>query len=125
MTEGRRGQGELEAAVLGALCAAPGPVSAAWVRERLGGPAALTTVITILTRLLAKGAVTREKSGRLFLWTPTADEADLAALRMRRILDREADRNAVLARFVNGLTEGDEETLRTLLERTANPDRPA
>ncbi|MDG9706621.1 BlaI/MecI/CopY family transcriptional regulator, partial [Streptomyces sp. DH37] len=57
----RRGQGELEVQVLSALCEAPGPVDTAWVRERLGGDLAYTTVITILTRLLAKGAVVRER----------------------------------------------------------------
>ncbi len=119
----RRGQGELEAEVLAVLHEATAPASTAWVQERLGGALAYTTVITILTRLLAKGAVTREKAGRFFVWTPTADEADLAALRMRRILDGESDRNAVLARFVTALSPGDEQVLRELLERTGEvPD---
>ncbi|WP_309032687.1 BlaI/MecI/CopY family transcriptional regulator, partial [Streptomyces alfalfae] len=47
----RRAQGELEQQVLAALRAAPGPVSAAWVQERIGGDLAYTTVMTILTRL--------------------------------------------------------------------------
>ncbi|MEU3603130.1 BlaI/MecI/CopY family transcriptional regulator [Streptomyces sp. NPDC006798] len=118
----RRGQGELEAEVLGALREAPGPASTAWVQERLGGALAYTTVITILTRLLAKGAVTREKSGRSFRWTPAADEAGLAALRMRRVLDGESDREAVLARFVTGLEPGDERLLRALLERAGDAE---
>lgn len=113
----RRAQGELEAQVLGALREAPGAVDAAWVRERLGGDLAYTTVITILTRLLAKGVVTREKAGRSFVWMPTADEAGLAALRMRRVLDGESDREAVLASFVTGLPPQDEQMLRELLQR--------
>ncbi|MFD1663421.1 BlaI/MecI/CopY family transcriptional regulator [Streptomyces caeni] len=113
----RRGQGELEAQVLAALREAPVPVSTAWVQERLGGGLAYTTVITILTRLLAKGAVAREKAGRSFVWTPRADEAGLAALRMRRVLDGESDREAVLASFVTGLPPQDEQVLRELLER--------
>ncbi|MFI0781066.1 BlaI/MecI/CopY family transcriptional regulator [Streptomyces sp. NPDC021212] len=113
----RRGQGELEAQVLVALREAPGPVSTAWVQERLGGTLAYTTVITILTRLLAKGAVSREKAGRSFVWTPTADEAGLAALRMRRVLDGESDREAVLASFLTGLLPQDEQVLRDLLAR--------
>ncbi|MFJ7421044.1 BlaI/MecI/CopY family transcriptional regulator [Streptomyces uncialis] len=118
----RRGQGELEARVLGALGEAPGPVDTAWVRERVGDGLAYTTVITVLTRLLAKGAVSREKSGRAFLWSPTADEAALAALRMRRVLDRENDREAVLASFVTSLPPGDERLLRELLERAKEPE---
>jgi predicted transcriptional regulator len=118
----RRGQGELEAQVLGALRAAERPVDTAWVQDRLGGGLAYTTVITILTRLLAKGAVTREKSGRAFVWSPVADEAGLAALRMRRLLDQERDREAVLASFVTSLPPGDERLLRELLERAAEPE---
>jgi predicted transcriptional regulator len=111
----RRGQGELEAQVLAALRQAPGAVTAAWVQDRLGGDLAYTTVMTILTRLHAKGAVTRERAGRSFAWTAVADEAGLAALRMRKVLDAEADREAVLASFVTALSARDERLLRDLL----------
>lgn len=109
--------------MLNALREAPHPVGTAWVQERLGGSLAYTTVITILTRLLAKGAVARERSGRSFVWTPTDDVAGLAALRMRRVLDGESDRRAVLARFVTGLPPGDEQVLRELLERAERSGR--
>ena len=46
-----------------------------------------------------------------------ADQAGLAALRMRRVLDAESDREAVLASFLTGLTPGDEQLLRDLLGR--------
>ncbi|MEU1530148.1 BlaI/MecI/CopY family transcriptional regulator [Streptomyces fagopyri] len=112
----RRGQGELEGQVLGALREADAPVTAAWVQESLGGDLAYTTVVTILTRLLAKDAVARERRGRSFVWRPTADVASLAALKMRRLLDGESDREAVLASFVTALPPDDEQVLRTLLE---------
>ncbi|WP_189037172.1 BlaI/MecI/CopY family transcriptional regulator [Streptomyces daqingensis] len=111
----RRGQGELEAQVLTALHSAQGPVSAAWVQERLDSGLAYTTVVTILSRLLAKGAVTRERAGRSFDWQPAVDPAGLAALRMQRVLDGEADREAVLTSFVTALPPGDEQLLRDLL----------
>ncbi|MFF5088089.1 BlaI/MecI/CopY family transcriptional regulator [Streptomyces niveus] len=111
----RRGQGELEAQVLAVLRQAPGPVNAGWVLDRLGGDLAYTTVMTILTRLQAKRAVTRERVGRFFEWCATSDEAGLAALRMRRVLDAESDREAVLARFVTTLSPDDEQLLRDLL----------
>ncbi|MEW2438914.1 MULTISPECIES: BlaI/MecI/CopY family transcriptional regulator [Streptomyces] len=111
----RRGQGELEAQVLAALCKAPGAVTAAWVQKRLGGNLAYTTVMTILTRLHTKGVVVRKRVGRMFEWTAAADEAGLAALRMRKVLDAEADREAVLASFLTALTPGDEQLLRGLL----------
>lgn len=119
----RRGQGELEALVLAALGEADGPATAGWVQERLGGGLAYTTVITILTRLLAKGAVTRERSGRSFAWTPASDQAGLAAHRMRRVLDAESDREAVLASFVTGLGPDDERLLRDLLGRAGDTGR--
>jgi predicted transcriptional regulator len=120
----RRAQGQLEAQVLAALRTAPGPVTAGWVRERLGATLAYTTVITILTRLQGKHAVTRERVGRSFTWTAASDEAGLAAHRMRRVLDGESDREAVLASFVSGLTAQDERLLRTLLRRTEGDTAP-
>jgi predicted transcriptional regulator len=116
----RRGQGELEALVLSALREADGPATAGWVQERLGKDLAYTTVVTILTRLLAKGAVTRERAGRSFAWTPASDQAGLAAHKMRRLLDAENDREAVLASFVTGLGPDDERLLRELLGQTGN-----
>ncbi|MGW5867659.1 BlaI/MecI/CopY family transcriptional regulator [Streptomyces sp. NPDC055239] len=112
---GRRGQGELEAQVFATLHGAPGPVNAAWVQERIGGDLAYTTVMTILTRLLAKNTVTRERAGRSFVWRSTVGEAGLAALRMRKVLDGESDRSAVLASFVTTLSPDDERMLRGLL----------
>ncbi|MDI3384881.1 BlaI/MecI/CopY family transcriptional regulator [Streptomyces sp. B-S-A8] len=111
----RRGQGELEGQVLAALRAADRPVNAGWVQERLGAGLAYTTVMTILTRLLAKGTVTRRREGRSFVWEPAADEAGLAALRMRKVLDGEADREAVLTSFVTTLGPDDEQLIRALL----------
>ncbi|MFJ6658833.1 BlaI/MecI/CopY family transcriptional regulator [Streptomyces sp. NPDC091377] len=114
----RRGQGELEVQVLSALREADGPATAGWVQERLGGDLAYTTVVTILSRLLAKGAVTREREGRSFAWTPASDEAGLAAHKMRKVLDASRqDREAVLASFVTALEPEDERLLRELLGR--------
>ncbi|MCX4796407.1 MULTISPECIES: BlaI/MecI/CopY family transcriptional regulator [unclassified Streptomyces] len=120
----RRGQGELEAQVLAVLHSANGPATAGWVQEHLDGALAYTTVITILSRLYAKNAVTRSREGRSYTWTSASDEAGLAALRMRRVLDGERDRDAVLAHFISALSPGDEERLRALLARAAAPDDP-
>ncbi|MGW4897605.1 BlaI/MecI/CopY family transcriptional regulator [Kitasatospora sp. NPDC004240] len=113
----RRGQGELEAQVLAVLQHAPAPATAGWVQERLaGGGLAYTTVMTILSRLHAKKAVSRTRDGRSYVWQAASDAAGLAALRMRRMLDGEADREAVLASFVTALLPHDEELLRALLD---------
>lgn len=120
----RRGQGELEAQVLSVLRSAGEPVSATWVQERLGGDLAYTTVITILTRLLAKQAVSRVRVGRSYEWTPTGDEASLAARRMRKVLDSEQDRDAVLASFVSSLSAEDEQLMRDLLRAAGVAEQP-
>ena len=112
---GRRGAGELEAAVLAVLQDAGSALSPAEVRERIGGPLAYTTVVTILSRLHTKGVLDRRKAGRAYLYAPVADEPGLAARRMARVLDGEADREAVLARFVSSLSDSDEELLRQML----------
>lgn len=101
--------------MLSVLGEATEPVTAAWVLQRLGGGLSYSTVITILTRLHAKQAVSRTGPKRPVLWQPVANEAGLAALRMRRLLDKQSDRDAVLSSFVSVLSADDEELLRSLL----------
>ena len=112
---GRRAAGELAAEVLAVLQDAGSPLSPGEVRERVGGDLAYTTVVTILSRLHAKGVLDRWKSGRAYLYAPVADSPGLAARRMARVLDEETDREAVLARFVSVLSPGDEDLLRRML----------
>lgn len=113
----RRAAGQLEAAALGVLQAAGSPLTPARVRDELGDDLAYTTVVTILSRLHAKGVLTRQRSGRAYSYAPVADEPGLAARRMRRVLDAESDREAVLARFVSGLGPEDEQVLRRMLAK--------
>ncbi|QNA74038.1 BlaI/MecI/CopY family transcriptional regulator [Streptomyces sp. So13.3] len=112
----RRPPGELEASVLAALWAAEGPLTPADVQRDLGSALARTTVTTILARLHDKGAVARSRSGRGYAYTPTQDSPGLAARRMRTELDKEEDRETVLARFVSQLSPDDEQLLRALLD---------
>ena len=111
----RRAAGELESAVLGVLHAAREPLAPGTVREAPGGDLAYTTVVTILSRLHAKGVLERARAGRAYLYAPVADEPGLAARRMATVLAAEPDREAVLARFVSGLSESDEQLLRRML----------
>jgi predicted transcriptional regulator len=111
----RRAAGELEAAALAVLLAAGCALTPGEVQDRLGGGLAYSTVVTILSRLHAKGVLTRLRSGRAYSYAPVADEPGLAARRMRGVLDAEADREAVLARFVSGLSAADEDLLRRAL----------
>ena len=101
--------------MLAVLQSAGAALTPAQVREQLGDPLAYTTVVTILSRLHAKGVLVRNRAGRAFSYAPVADEPGLAARRMRGVLEAETDREAVLARFVSGLSPADERLLRRML----------
>lgn len=111
----RRGPGELEAEVLGALGAAGRPLTPAGVQAELGGDLAYNTVHTILRRLWDKGLVVRDAGGRRGAYLPAKDAVDVAAQLMHEALGREHDRAAVLRRFVTGLAPDDERILRAML----------
>ena len=94
------------------------PLSPGQVRERLAAreqrELSYSTVVTIVSRLHAKGLLARERAGRGFTYTPV-DAASLAAGQMSRALDAGADHQAVLSRFVSGLSGRDARLLRRLL----------
>ncbi|MEH0844253.1 BlaI/MecI/CopY family transcriptional regulator [Micromonospora sp. CPCC 205711] len=120
---GRRGHGDLEHEILAALAAADTALTPAQVRERLDARLAYNTVTTVLARLVDKGQVTREPAGRGYAYRPVRDRAQVTAFQMRRLLDDDTDRSAVLARFVGTLTPEDEALLVGLLGR-AERDQP-
>jgi len=112
---GRRARGELESGVLAALWGADQPLTARQVLERLPDGLAYTTVLTILSRLHDKGMLVRHRAGRGYAYAPVRDEASDTAARMRTLLERGSDREAVLTRFVSELSQEDEELLHRLL----------
>jgi predicted transcriptional regulator len=111
----RRAAGELEAAALAVLQAADHALTPGEVLNRLGGGLAYSTVVTILSRLHAKGVLTRLRSGRAYCYAPVADGPGLAARRMLGVLATESNHETVLARFVTGLSAADELLLRRML----------
>jgi predicted transcriptional regulator len=119
MPPGSRRRGALEQEVLASLAAAARPLTVAEVQAELGGELAYTTVLTALSRLHAKGALTREPAGRAFAYSlpadPTTMGASVTARRMSRLLDSRQDRAGVLARFVADLSPEDEQLLAELL----------
>jgi predicted transcriptional regulator len=103
------------------LRAADGPLTPGEVRQRLApatqagrGDLSYSTVVTIVSRLHAKGLLARQRAGRGFTYTPV-DDASLAASRMSQVLGSENDHDAVLSRFVSGLSSRDALLLRELL----------
>jgi predicted transcriptional regulator len=122
----RRPAGTLEAEVMAVLRAADALLTPGQVRERLAvrpaGELSYSTVVTILSRLHAKGLLARERAGRGFAYTPV-DPASLAAGQMSRALDAGVDHGAVLTRFVSGLSGRDTRLLRALLAGGDGRDR--
>ncbi len=112
----RRASGELEGEVLGVLHAADRPLVPADVQASLGDERAYTTVMTILSRLYAKGLVSRIPVGRAFAYFPVQSAAETVAGRMHTLLGIGADKAAVLAQFVDRLDPADEQLLEQLIE---------
>jgi predicted transcriptional regulator len=120
----RRAAGALEAEVLGILREAGVPLSPGEVRQRVSagqrGELSYSTVVTIMSRLYEKGLLARQRAGRAFTYTPV-DEASVAASRMSQALGSGSDRDAVLTRFVSGLSGRDARLLRRLLASGGDP----
>jgi predicted transcriptional regulator len=120
----RRAAGALEAEVLGIVREAGAPLSPGEVRQRVSagqrGELSYSTVVTIMSRLYEKGLLARQRAGRAFTYTPV-DEASVAASRMSQALGSGSDRDAVLSRFVSGLSGRDARLLRRLLAGGGDP----
>lgn len=120
-----RPSGALEAEVVACLAAAGGPLTPAEVRDELGGDLAYTTVLTTLTRLFEKQALTRSRRGRAYAYaligSQVESQAGLTAREMRKLLDAGVDRASVLSRFVGDLDDDSEQILRELLARHREP----
>ena len=130
----RRAAGALEAEILAIVRAADGPLTPGEVRQRLApatqagpdqadgqrGELSYSTVVTIVSRLHVKGLLARQRAGRGFTYTPV-DDVSLAAGRMNQALGNGSDRDAVLSRFVSGLSSRDARLLRELLGGDTGP----
>jgi predicted transcriptional regulator len=118
-----RGRGDLEQQVFAALAAGGRAMTTGEVRDAIGGGLAYTTVMTVLTRLHAKGLATRERAGRSFAYTAVVDGAEVTAHQIHRLLDARGDRAAVLTRFASGLSPEESRLLVDLLDNETTDDR--
>jgi predicted transcriptional regulator len=81
----------------------------------VGKDLAVTTVLTVLSRLEKKGLVERERGTRPHRYQAVSSREDHTAELMHEVLGSAPDREAVLARFIGSVTESEAETLRKLL----------
>jgi predicted transcriptional regulator len=112
----KRPDGSLETDVLNALWNAGRPLQPTEVRGLVPGDLAYTSIATILTRLHAKGHVTRTAVGRAFEYAPIVGESELAAKRISGVLAGASNREAALASLVSTLAPDDRDALRRLLD---------
>jgi predicted transcriptional regulator len=111
------GRGELERAVIEVLWDAARPLTARAVVDGLPGrELAVTTVLTVLSRLETKGLVRRTRDGRAHSYQAVSGREEHTATLMHQVLDTASDRDAALTRFVGGVSEQDLEALRRALD---------
>lgn len=98
--------GRLESEVLDRLWQVGTPVSGRELASMLSSPErAYTTVMTILSRLMAKGLVERELIEGTYRYRAAGTPEELAARAIERLLASVADRSAVLAHFVERIED--------------------
>lgn len=114
--------GAREAAAMRVLWQADRPMTVREVLAELNQgrsqPLAYTTVMTILTRLADKGALTREMQGRGYAYAPAVP--DEAALAVRSVLAEHGD--AAIAHFVDQVG-ADPAAVRRLRRLVQQPSR--
>ena len=99
------------------LWASSRPLAAKEIGMAVGADHAVTTVLTVLSRLERKGVVVRERSGRAHTYRAMASREDHAADLMREALGTAADTDAALARFVSAASPAETAALRRALDR--------
>jgi len=112
--------GELQTQVLEELWSA-GEATVREVRDRLdarGVKLAYTTVLTVMTRLHARGLLTRHRQGRRDHYRAAVAAHELPAALSREAVDRliEAHGDEALAAFAGRMRDGDPAALATLRE---------
>lgn len=82
----RRPSGALETEVMAVLQRASKPLATTDVQTQLEGELAYTTVVTILSRMHAKGLLERTKVGRAFVYAPVSDQLPRRVMALLRPL---------------------------------------
>jgi predicted transcriptional regulator len=117
-----RGLGELERAIMAIAWAADGPVTGRVVVDELAleRPVAYTTVLTVMDRLVRKGMLTRQRSGRAYTYQAATSRAAYTADLMASVLGSSDDRPAVLLHFVEQIPPDQAAALQAALDTARN-----
>lgn len=112
-----RGLGQLESTVMTEVWRTDGPVTVRAVLESLQKDRLLayTTVMTVMDNLYSKGFLTRERSGRAYVYRAARPREVYEAELMEDVLAGSADRTATLLHFVERISPAELAELRALL----------
>ena len=113
---------DAEQEVMQAIWACTAPVARTDIEEILfpEHPMAMTTLLTMLTRLAEKSFISIEKQGRRSLYTPLIAQEDYLAAQSKTFFEKLCGRNIstfAAALCDSGLTREEIAELRSLLER--------
>ena len=113
---------DAEQEVMQAIWACTAPVARTDIEEILlpEHPMAMTTLLTMLTRLAEKRFISIEKQGRRSLYTPLIAQEDYLAAQSKTFFEKLCGRNIstfAAALCDSGLTREEIAELRSLLER--------
>lgn len=113
---------DAELEIMQALWACGGPAARTDVEARLTRPLAVTTQLTVLTRLEEKGFLRVEKQGRRSRYTPLISQKDYLAAQSRSFVQKVCGGSLpafAAALCDSGLTREELDQLRDLLEHDA------
>jgi predicted transcriptional regulator len=113
----KRKQGELEAEVLGCLWDRPDGLTSQQILAMLGDDQlAITTVLTVLSRLLDKNMIQREQSeGRTFLFKALKTREQHTAQLLLGAIENSQNPNLVFSHFASGLSKQQIDSLKKAL----------
>lgn len=119
MPKRSRQQGELENLILDALWDANGALTSQQILDAVSPKRelALTTILTVLSRLIDKSMVSKEAgSGRSLLFRATSTREKFAAESMLKLFSTSGNPALALSHFASGLTQEQIEALRRALD---------
>jgi predicted transcriptional regulator len=107
MSKRNRMQGELENSVLNVLWSAEQPLTSNEVLAAINtnDELALTTILTVLTRLQEKGLVVREASGRTGLFSTAQSRDEHVAKLLLEVLSSTDNPSLAISHFAKGLSK--------------------
>ncbi len=121
----QRGFGELEAVVMDLVWGYDDPVTVREIFDELSAERqiAYTTVMSTMDNLYRKKWLSRERSGKAYVYRPVMSREERSARLMRAAFQTGGDTNAVLAFFVKQMTAEESAQLRSVLRRNGNRRR--